>query len=135
MRKDKAVVGKALINVVKQIREKKKKKMLNYIYDDKKENEGDVRRMPDVSFEDTLLRKGDIITISPAYSAVLTPVGVGSMELGEVRFSEEVWEVLAVNGLHIKLKRMTDLSGNFQGEVFIIQKEDYDFSYAEDFVD
>lgn len=133
MESDKRVVGKSLINILKQVKENKKKEKLEYIYDDKNEKENN--NLPIVSFENQLLRKGDIITISPAYSAVLTPMGVGSMELGELRFSEEVWRVEAVNALHIKIRRMTNLSGNFTKEIYIIQKEDYDYSYADDFVE
>lgn len=134
MQADKRVAGKALISILKSIRDRRKEELLDYIYEnepDKKEE--DIKL--DVSFEDSLLRKGDIITISPVYSAVITPDGFGGMELGDIRFSEEVWEVLAVNSLHIKIKRVSDLSGNFKNKVFIVQKDDYKYSFADDFVE
>ncbi|MFW6130832.1 MAG: hypothetical protein ACOC56_06560, partial [Atribacterota bacterium] len=64
------------------------------------------------------------------------PEGIGMKGIkvsGNMKMVYEVWEVLAVNSTHLKLKRLTNNTNIRDSQVMVV-KNNYDFSYAEDFV-
>lgn len=120
-----------LLSILKFVRDKKKKEVMK----------GELKKLIDKykTLEERILMEGDIITLVPkkrdkdVYTNMGGGIMIGSSLKGDLMLSYEVWEVLAVNGTHIKLRRKTNYTGEFSEEILVL-KDNYNFSFAEDFV-
>lgn len=123
-----------LVSVIKKYKEKKEKKYRDYIYDE------DVKKENMEGRNYNILRKGDIITLCPRVDRFESEEGLFGMSVslkGDMSMARELWEVRAVNSLHLKLKRLTNYSNIFEGTVntVLVLKNNYNFSFANDFLE
>ena len=91
------------------------------------------------TLEERILTEGDIITIKPKEEEeeVQSDIGgimIGSYLKGDIGLAYEVWEIKAINATHLKLKRKSNYTEEYP-EILIIVRDNYELSFAEDFVD